>query len=218
MPSESTDLVRELVEGGLNYADIGQALGRDRSLVRQVGIGAKPGNNLRAALAELRDRLAGVQAGRHQAARAATVPAPPRRQTAAGKPAAVRRRTRHEGPHHSTQLVKRQASQHGATALGKALDRAADAGRQAAVTVGFDRAVTVTASSPGAKHARTGAGGSVEFKLGDAEEVREEVDQEYGGNFAAYVAAKAAEAGYISGPADERETVAHMTSLELRTF
>lgn len=49
----SRDYINQLVAEGWSYARIGRELGRDGSLVRQIAIGRKPGNNLRAALSEL---------------------------------------------------------------------------------------------------------------------------------------------------------------------
>lgn len=207
--SESTDLVRELVDrGGLNYADIGQALGRDRSLIRQVGVGSKPGNNLRDALAELRDRLAGVEAGRHQAARAATVPAPPRRQTAGGRPARVRHRTAYSGPHYTTTTAKRQGARNGATAARRALGQV-DGDREVAVTASFDKSVSVQGSSGG----RRSIGGAVDLNLGTVEDVLDALDAT-GLSLSAYAVQQMEVAGYVSGG----NVAGHLEGLEVRTF
>jgi hypothetical protein len=206
--SESTDLVRELLAGGMNYADVGRALGRDRSLIRQVGVGAKPGNNLRAALEGLRDRLAGVQAA---------VPAPTRRTTARGKPARTRAKTVHgdRAGHeraYSTGIVKKQGARSGGGNLTGALARAADAGRTVSVTVSFDRAVTVDPYK-GSKKGVPGPGGTLDMQLGDAEEVQEGIAEH--GSLTAYVCAYGAAQGWLYGPPD---LVSHVNSLELRTY
>lgn len=201
--SESTDLVRELLAGGMNYADVGRALGRHRSLIRQVGVGTKPGNNLRDALEGLRARLAGVQAA---------VPEPPRRTTAKGKPARTRRRTTHEGRAYSTSMVKKQGARSGGGSLTRAVERAADAGRTVSVTVSFDRAVTVDPYK-GSRKGIAGPGGTLDMQLGDADDVREGIAEH--GNLTAYVVAYGASQGWLYGPAD---LAAHVNSLELRTY
>ena len=59
-PTTAAELIGELTGAGLNYADIGRALDRNRSLVRQVAIGAKPGHNLTDALGALRERVGDI--------------------------------------------------------------------------------------------------------------------------------------------------------------
>lgn len=215
--SESTELVRELLAGGLNYADIGEALGRDRSLVRQVGVGAKPGNNLRDALAGLRERLAGVPAAEsRRAARAATVPAPERRQTATGKPARVRRSMRHEGAHYSVAAAKRQGARGGAKGPAAVLRRA-DEDRTAAVTLSFPphSGVTINGTSGGRSVAH-GMAGSVDINLGQVGELRDEL-RESGMSLSEYAVSQAMAAGYVSAPSLSG-AVEQLGSLEVRTF
>ena len=202
--SESTDLIRELIEGGLNYADIGGALGRNRSLIRQVGIGAKPGNNLREALAELRERLAGggdiTYMRTHE-----SVTAPPRRQTAEGRPARTRRRQAYAGEHYTTTLTKQQGARGGARAAGRVLAGVPDHHR-VVVTATFTKAVKVHKSY--SKHAT----GAAELDLGDAAYVRAELAAS-GESLAEYAVRRLVEAGTIS-PANASQLV----SLEVRTF
>lgn len=218
MPVTSTDLIQQLTASGLNYADIGAALGRDRSLVRQVGIGAKPGNNMRAALESLQARLATVTHpdARKAVTRSTSIP-PARRTTKAGTTARVRKSMTHKGRGYSTGTVKQQAARGKGGALPGLVADAAGQGRTVAVTVGFDKRVTVNGTS-GGRRARTGAGGWVEMELGSAASVQAAANAQHGGNVSAYVAAQAIERGYVSGVADERDAVAHMTSLELRTY
>ena len=217
MASESTELVRELVAGGLNYADIGRALGRDRSLVRQVGTGAKPGNNLREALAGLQARLQGVPAAQAKpAARAATVPAPARRQTRGGRAARVRRPMRHEGASYSVGAAKQQGARHGAKGPEAVLRRAPE-GRQVAATVSFPphSGVAINGTSGGRSVAH-GMAGSVDILLGDAGEVREAM-AESGMSLSEYVVSEAMRAGYVSAPS-LGGAVDKLGSLEVRTF
>lgn len=49
----SRQYIQDLLSKGETYASIGRQLGRDGSLIRQIGLGQKPGNNLNAALSEL---------------------------------------------------------------------------------------------------------------------------------------------------------------------
>lgn len=72
----SAELIAELLASGETYASIGRAIGRDKSLIRQVARGTKPGRNLT-------DALAAVTRREH-------VPEPPRRRTRTGEPARVR--------------------------------------------------------------------------------------------------------------------------------
>lgn len=214
--SESGEIIRRLIASGLNMETIGQGISRNRSLVRQVSIGAKPGNNLRGALADLETRLAGVEPERRtSAARTAPVTAPPRRPTKAGAPARVRKPTTHGGRAWATSNVKQQAARHGARGLARPLARAADDGMQVAVTVSFTRRVTVSEYSKG-RRGKAGPGGVLDFKLGDAGDVLDALGE--GGNLAAYVAAEALAQGYVSGVGDAGAVVANMLSIELRSF
>lgn len=73
----SGELIAQLLANGYTYASIGRAIGRDRSLIRQVAVGSKPGRNLTESLAQL--------------ARGSSSPvAPPRRLSRSGEPARVR--------------------------------------------------------------------------------------------------------------------------------
>lgn len=51
--STSKDIIGELLSQGYSYAAIGRQVGRDGSLIRQIGIGAKPGLNLQESLTQL---------------------------------------------------------------------------------------------------------------------------------------------------------------------
>lgn len=215
--SDSQLIIRGLLAQGVSQRAIGQAIGRDSSLISQVARGAKPGHNLRDALAALETKI-GQAADRGQApaqaARTATVTAPARRTTKAGRPAGVRRATTKAGAWGQTTTLKRQAVRGGAKAMGHALADAQDAGRgQVAATVSFDKRVNVQNTS-GGRRGKTGRGGVVDMNLGDPAQVAAEVNAQHGGNFAEYVAAQAVQRGYID--ADERQAVQHMVSVELR--
>lgn len=214
--SESSEIVRRLVEAGANYESIGQAVGRNRSLIRQVGIGSKPGNNLRDALAALESRLAGVAPERaNVAARSAAVAPPSRRQTSRGALAKVRRPTTVAGRSWTASTVKKAGVKGGARGLGHPIADAAEAGRQLAVTVSVDRSLAVQAYGKKGR-GRAGRGGSVDFRLGDAEDVWEAV-QAAGGDVAAYVAGAMIEAGLVDS-ADQAFVRAHLVEIDLRTF
>lgn len=234
MPGElnSAGLIRELVESGLNYEQIGHAIGRNRSYVRQIDKGMKPGTGLRASLDALRTRLAHLDQpeARQVAARNTTVPPPPRRRTKAGEQARTRKSMTFAGDSFSTSTVKKDASRHGAASLNRQLS-GLPGDRRVGVTIGFDHRIAVNNTSGGVVNARqgdagtygrqrgeTGRGGYVEMEFPNAAAVRQEVEVQYGGNLSAFLAAKAAEAGYVSGAADERGLVNHMTSIELRSY
>lgn len=210
--SASGDIVRELIAGGANYEQIGQALGRNRSLIRQVGIGSKPGHNLQASLEELRDRLAAGGAPPSKAAPVSTPPA--RRTTSRGRAARVRTKTTYGGRGWGSGAVKRQAVRSGARGLHKLIGQAAENGDDLAVTVTFDKGIRVQGYGKG-KRTRQGAGGVLDFTV-DADAASAHVAA--GGTFAEYVAGEAMRAGYVSGQAGPAGYVAHMLSLEARAY
>lgn len=79
----STQHIQNLLAQGHSYASIGRAIGRDSSLIRQIGLGKKPGANLNQSLAELSST--------------GTVTTPPtRRTTRAGALAKVRAQKGHD--------------------------------------------------------------------------------------------------------------------------
>lgn len=216
--SESAEIIARLVESGASLRSIGDAIGRDSSLLSQVARGRKPGNNLRESLARLEAQVATLTKGGAKpstAARSVTVAEPTRRPAKAGGLAKVRRATTKAGGWGQSTTMKRQAARNGARGMGHALNLAAGEGREVAVTVSFNRSVTVNNTS-GGRRGRTGRGGVVEMRLGDADEVFDAVMIQHGGNFSEYVAAQAIDRGYLSGVADERDAVAHMTGVELR--
>lgn len=212
--SESGEIIGRLLGLGANYETIGQAVGRNRSLVRQVGIGAKPGHNLRESLAELERRVTGLAPGANvnREARQVPVAAPERRKTGRGHLARVRKAVTISRTHYSISTVKKQAAASGARGLGHTIADAADQGRTVAVSVTFDRSITVHAYGKG-KRGRAGAGGTLDFELGDAEAVAEGV-VEHGGNVMAYIVAEAMAAGHITGA----DPAAHVLEVELRTY
>lgn len=214
--SASGDIIRRLLGSGMSGQAIGEAVGRDRSLVSQVGRGIKPGANLEAALTALEARELGQVA--------APVPAPPRRTTRTGRLAGVRRPTTIRGRSYSTATIKKQAAGGGGRALMHTVNEAADDGRSLSATISFDKSVTVVNSSPrrtvaGATargRGKTGRGGSVEMQLDmPPEEVADTITYDYGGNVAAFLLAEAEARGYISGSADAG---AHIAAIELRSY
>lgn len=74
--SASTRILEALHRGGMTDQQIGKALGRNSSLIRQVRLGKKPGRNLENALRQLQSRR--------------QITPPPRRTTRAGEQARVR--------------------------------------------------------------------------------------------------------------------------------
>lgn len=216
--SESGAIIARLLAQGANYQTIGETLGRNRSLVRQVAIGAKPGHNLRDALAQL-ERA--VSAGAAPAStRAAPVPEPARRTTHAGTLARVRKPTTIRGASWTASTVKRSAARNGARGLGHPLSDAAEDGRQVAATITFTSAVSVESYGSSGRGI-AGPGGSLDIKLGDAAEVWGEVQSQYGGDVAAYLGAVAVERGYVSGnfgAGDAAMVAGAIESVELRTF
>lgn len=159
--SASGDIVRRLLARGLTGQQIGQAIGRDRSLVSQVGRGRKPGANLEAALSELERRAdAGGPLG--------GVAEPARRTTRSGRVARVRRPTRVGSDRWSSTTIKSQAAASGGRALGRALTDAAEDGAEVVVTIVYAKSVVVLQGGSG-KKGRPGPGGTVEMKV-DADE------------------------------------------------
>lgn len=226
MPT-SQELIAELRAMGVNNAAIGQALGRDRSLVSQVSRGAKPGNNLTASLAELRDRLATVRpADPKAAAREATVTPPARRTKAGGGTARVRRPTTQRAGHSTSSTVKRQGAQHGARGAGRALGEAIEAGASVAVTIQFSRAVTVSLpgydkNKRGAK-SKEGPGGRLVVALNPDQLATVEDELAGGATPGAAIAAAVIGEGYVyatgGGQLTPAAAVAAMQSIELRTY
>lgn len=215
--SGSQDFVLALRGLGLTDSQIGRAIGRDSSLVFQIGAGRKPGRNLESALG-----------GLHQAVTTtgelATVE-PPRRLTRTGHQARVRRATTIRGRTWETASIKRQASRSGGRGLRAAFDDAVRRDDQLAVTISFDSGVTVTGTSGEGRRGgrgrrerdRTGRGGTVTFKL-DAADLLSRADVMFGGNLSDAIAAEALDAGYIAGVADAEQAVEHVTSIEVRAW
>lgn len=212
MNAPSADSISALRAAGLSMEAIGQAVGRNRSLIRQIGLGVKPGENLRVSLEALRRQVEGAPDTR-AAARAATVPPAARRTTRAGGAARVRRPVTVSGGSWSTSTLKRQGASHGAGGLVGPLERASRQGRSVAVTVAFTPAVTVLRDY--GKRGRSGAGGVVDMKLGDAGAILADL-QANGGTFSDYVLQAAAEEGLISHHDAGRGDA--LDSVELRSF
>lgn len=213
MVSESGAIVARLVAAGANYETIGQALGRNRSLVRQVALGVKPGHNLTAALERLEARVTELPGGVdvNRAARGLEVPAPTRRVTGRGHLARVRRPTTISGRAYSTSTIKRQAAGSGGRSLMHTITDAAEAGRRVAVSVRFDRSINVRSYGK-SKRGQAGAGGVLDFELGEGDELLDAVDGAE--SVVAFIVAEAEAAGHISGD----NPAAHVLEVELRTF
>lgn len=215
MASESGEIIRRLVAGGLNQADIGRALGRDRSLISQVARGRKPGDNLRESLAQLESRLAGA-ADVRAAAKAATVTPPAPRTTRSGALARVRKPVTIRGNNWTASTVKKTGVRGGARGLGHVLSDGADAGHQVAVTVSVDGQVAIEAYGNTGR-GKAGLHGSADFLLGDAADVWASVQADHGGDVTAYVAQHMADAGLVSS-GDVGNLAAHIVEIDMRTF
>jgi hypothetical protein len=219
----SVDVIRRLLDAGANYETIGQAVGRNRSLIRQVGIGAKPGANLEQALLELENRLAGVPRTRvnTEGRRAAgTLTPAPERTNARGKLAKVRRPSTVRGESWSTSTSRRQAVRSGARGLAHPLADAADAGANVGVTVTVDgRAGIEVHGSGGAsrKGGTAGRGGSAEFQIHDPDGAFQTI-MARGGDVVAYLAQDMLDRGLVSGTSSASELAAHITEVQLRTW
>lgn len=215
MPDTSGEIIRRLVESGQNYERIGQALGRNRSLVRQVAIGSKPGANLRESLEQLERRLAG---------QAVEVTPPKPRTTSRGTLARVRKPTTVRGRSWASSTVKRQGMRSGGRSLGHALADAAEDGRQLAATVTLGSGL-IAEHYGSSRRGHAGPGGSVDINLGDADDVWAAVRDEYGGNVSAYIADVLVDRGLVS-TADTRVSQAdlvehaagNIAEVELRAY
>jgi hypothetical protein len=192
--SESGALVQRLISQGLSYEDVGQAVGRNRSLIRQVGLGTKPGNNLREQLATLERRLSGLDAGQRKGAARSAGLAPARRTKAGGAVARTRRKTTVTAGTWSTATAKRSSVRNGARGTAKVIHDAADQSRNLGVTITFGKGVTVTS----AYGKRGKAGGAVlDFELGDPDYVAARLENEFAGNVTALVVTMADERGFL---------------------
>ncbi len=211
LPSAAS--IQALRAAGLTYADIGRAVGRDKSLIRQVATGAKPGENMRAALAELRDRLTAAPNPR-QAARESAPVQVERRTTAKGSTARVRRPVTVSGRGWQTSTARRQAASSGGRGMAGPLRQAARAGKSVAVTASFSTSVTVARAY--GRRGVAGSGGTAEMNLGTAAEVREDMaDRGYGPDeFSWYVLELLSERGDIAPDVD----AADLTGLEMRAW
>jgi|SRR5690348_500809 len=87
---ESRSAIAALHARGWTDSAIGRAVGRDSSLIHQIGAGKKPGNNLAGTLGALRDSGAAAPKSAKSLPALPALPSAPRRQTAQGMPARVR--------------------------------------------------------------------------------------------------------------------------------
>lgn len=213
--SESSEIIRRLAASGVNYESIGQAVGRNRSLIRQVGIGAKPGNNLRDSLAALEARLAGAGGeAANRAARSAPVAAPARRTTSRGALAKVRRPTTIRGRAWTSSTVKQAGVRNGARGLGHPMADAAEAGQHLAATVTFSKRTKVEglgSAGPKNKRGRAGFGGSVDLDLGPADEVWQSVREDFGGDVTEYILSECVGRGLVPNDAE-------IVGIDLRSY
>lgn len=134
--SASTRYVRELTARGFNYAQIGKVAGVDRSLIRQIGLGQKPGRNLTPTLRALAKSEAAAPP-RGKAIEGVKAPTPTRKTTATGERAAVRQpetRLGEPGQRGSGTVVERRTAKAGVNAIKKAAAR----GQNVKVTLMFE--------------------------------------------------------------------------------
>ncbi|MBT2400627.1 hypothetical protein [Streptomyces sp. ISL-100] len=134
--SEAQDLVLRLRAAGMSNRAIGREIGRNDRLIKYVADGDKPGNNLVESLRALAAKRGGDTA--------ATVPQAPRRKTAKGATAKVRRKSRWAAGR--TVKVKAQAVKSGAKAVMARLHQAAIDGDRVAFTLTFDKRAQLTMS------------------------------------------------------------------------
>lgn len=194
---------------GLSYADIGRAVGRNRSLIRQIAIGAKPGENLRGALADIQKRLALVQAkSPRDAARKLAPVQVPRRMSASGRAARVRRPVTVGGRRWSTSTLRRQAARSGGDGLLHSLIAGADADWWCAASVTFGRSAFVRNAY--GKTGVEGWGGTAEIELGPCQDVLDELETT-GESVTDYIVRALAERGDI-------ELTDDIDSIELRCY
>ncbi len=127
--SASTRYIRELQGRGYNYAQIGRATGVNRSLIRQIGQGQKPGRNLTPALRALAKSDA-PPPKRGQSIEGVKVPEPTHKTTKSGERAAVRQKEQDVG---RGTVVERRTAKAGLNAIKKAAAR----GQNVKVTITF---------------------------------------------------------------------------------
>jgi hypothetical protein len=137
---EAADFVRRLVARGISQRTIGAAVGRNDSLISQIGRGTGKGGSLRDRLGELlaTAERAGLGKGATPEQLAAGGQEPARRTRRTGTIARVRRAvSARYGGGGSTSQVKRQAAHAGGNGLIYELRRAADEDMQVAWDVTF---------------------------------------------------------------------------------
>lgn len=190
-PSEAPELVGQLREAGWRDVDLGRALGRDSSLIFQVGAGRKPGRNL---VPSLRALLGTTPSA------APAVPEPARRTTAAGRLAKTRA-GEVGGTGWRTIDVKRQAARSGAKGILRAIEDAAATGRHFALDVTLPKSVRVEQSGrrDDRRSRRPGRNEQV-VTIGEGGELNPDVwaayvQREHGGDVTAAVAAYLVESG-----------------------
>lgn len=134
--SASTRYIHELQGRGYNYAQIGRATGVNRSLIRQIGQGTKPGRNLTPALRALAKSDA-PPPKRGQSIEGVKVPEPTHKTTKSGERAAVRQKEQQvgaPGQKGAGTTVERRTAKAGLNAI----KRAAARGQNVKVTITFD--------------------------------------------------------------------------------
>lgn len=145
----SKDVILRLKAAGLSGEQIGQAIGRDRSLISQIARGIKPGRNLTDSLLELEaTQISGIpvkEAGQW-------INQPARRLRKNGMLAGIREKQTHGGREWATTNLGKQAasrpSQRTTNRLHRQIQEADNAGHHAGITVTFSQGVDVISSSP----------------------------------------------------------------------
>lgn len=223
----SAELLAELVERGASLRAIGDAIGRDSSLLSQIRSGRKSGANLADALSKLRDDLAGVsRTDAAAAARAASVPEPTRRRTGRGEVARVRRRTVYRADTGwATGSVKAQAAKSGARSMAPLVRDAARGGGNVVVALTVaphGKELYVVPQSPKARAKAQARGGMlrvtrptrVEMKL-DPERFDQAIAAS-GGDVTAAAWLIALEDGYLTG--EDIDAGTNVDAVEVKTW
>ncbi len=130
--SAATRHIRALQARGFNYAQIGRAVGVNRSLVRQIGLGQKPGRNLAPSLRALAKSDA-PPPRRGQSIEGVKIPEPAHKTTRSGERAAVRQPEVRAGNDVNGIMVERRTAKAGLNAI----KRAAARGQNVKVTITF---------------------------------------------------------------------------------
>lgn len=206
----SRDVILRLKAAGLSGEQIGQAIGRDRSLISQIARGIKPGRNLTDSLLELEaTQISGISpkdAGQW-------ISQPARRLRKDGLLAGIREKQTHAGRQWATTNLGKQAASNPAqrttNRLHKQIREADHDDHEAAFTVTFAPGVDVIASSP--RNDIDCEQGICRLRV-RAREIRTRMDQ--GSTLGDAVVDILNERGAIRGAAGQQD----IETLELRTY